>query len=520
MFVFYSIETAVGLLIACLPVFLSVYTFFVLKKHSLSLGILLIGAFMLRLFFISLDPYLNDWDEKFHALVAKNLMAFPLQPMLYSNAILPYDYTDWTNNYIWLHKQPLFLWQSAFSMKIFGVSAFAFRIPSAIMGTVCIWLTFDIAKMWLKDVNVAYIAALLLCTSYTYLEHISGRLVVDHNDIAFSFYGTIGIWAFVKYALINQNKLWAMLIGVFVGAAFLNKWLFAFIIYLLWLIWLLSKIKSDNRNILISHLMLSVLVAILIAMPWQLYCYFTFPKEFLWELDYNGKHFYSVVEGHKGSFLYHFFWSFYNYGVLLFPFSFYGGYCLFKQKQTDKIVSIALMALVLIVYLFFSLAQTKMPTYTWFINALVTIVIAVGIVNLFGFLKTIISLNKLRYLFLLLFTVFLIDGLKPTLVINKRSKSNDWRNEKIAELKQFKIIESNLKSNSIIFNCTNKYKNNIDAMFHTNAIAYRGVPDEKTIDSLQQKGYNITCLNFKEDNSLPNYVLKRKDIEIFTIKKE
>ncbi len=38
---------------------------------------------------------LHDWDERYHALVAKNMIEQPFKPMLYKNPVLPYDYKDW-----------------------------------------------------------------------------------------------------------------------------------------------------------------------------------------------------------------------------------------------------------------------------------------------------------------------------------------------------------------------------------------------------------------------------------------
>lgn len=72
----------------------------------LSVLLLIAGAFLLRIS-VSLDPFLHKWDERYHALVAKNLSGDLLTPKLYPEAPLAYDYKSWSDNYIWLHKQPL-----------------------------------------------------------------------------------------------------------------------------------------------------------------------------------------------------------------------------------------------------------------------------------------------------------------------------------------------------------------------------------------------------------------------------
>ena len=90
--IFYASQTYLGLLIAGLPAIGSLYTFFVLKKKKTALLLLIISAFLLRLLMVSLDPYLQDWDERFHALVAKNMMDYPFKPMLRVYPIMPCAY--------------------------------------------------------------------------------------------------------------------------------------------------------------------------------------------------------------------------------------------------------------------------------------------------------------------------------------------------------------------------------------------------------------------------------------------
>src|SRR6185312_9273700 len=139
-------------------------------------------------FVIYLDPFLHVWDEKFHALVARNMMGNPFKPMLVKNPLVPFDYRIWVYNHIWLHKQPLFLWQMALSMKLFGVSEFTLRYPSVLMGTLAVWLVYRICLLLTKDTKTAFTAALFTCFSCLLLEFTSGFQGMDANDIAFIFY--------------------------------------------------------------------------------------------------------------------------------------------------------------------------------------------------------------------------------------------------------------------------------------------------------------------------------------------
>jgi len=119
-------------------IFLSIVSvpFFEFRKHKTpALVLLVLGALFIRLFISFMDPFLHGWDEQFHALVAKNLMNDPFKPLLLKDPLLPYSYKNWTENHIWLHKQPLFLWQIALSFKLFGPTEFALRLPSILMST-------------------------------------------------------------------------------------------------------------------------------------------------------------------------------------------------------------------------------------------------------------------------------------------------------------------------------------------------------------------------------------------------
>ncbi len=90
------------------------------------------------------DGYLHVWDERYHALVAKNMMEHPFQPMLYNNPVLPYDFRAWCCNHIWLNKPPLPFWLMSGSMSLFGVNLFALRLPSFLLSILGIYLTYRI----------------------------------------------------------------------------------------------------------------------------------------------------------------------------------------------------------------------------------------------------------------------------------------------------------------------------------------------------------------------------------------
>ncbi|MCC6541762.1 MAG: hypothetical protein IT225_06045 [Flavobacteriales bacterium] len=76
-----------------------------------SIALLTTAALVLRVFSATLDPFLNQWDECFHALVAKRMVDDPFTPVLYVKGVLPTSSASWTQAHLWLHKPPFFLWQ-------------------------------------------------------------------------------------------------------------------------------------------------------------------------------------------------------------------------------------------------------------------------------------------------------------------------------------------------------------------------------------------------------------------------
>jgi 4-amino-4-deoxy-L-arabinose transferase-like glycosyltransferase len=254
----------------------SIY-FFSKNKTSAGLILLMAGAFLLRIFIYSADPFIYDWDERFHALVAKNMSSDPFKPVLQIDPVLPYDYKDWSNNYVWLHKQPLFLWLIAISIKIFGATEFALRLPSALMGSVLVFFTFRIARICFSDNRISVFAAFLVAFSYYQIELGGGRLPIDHNDVSFCFFITASVWALAEYHRNNSAK-WALWIGIFSGLAILCKWLTGGIVYAGWAIMLLSAQKRPTRE-QFKHFALAAIITLLVFLPWQIYIAIRFPVE-------------------------------------------------------------------------------------------------------------------------------------------------------------------------------------------------------------------------------------------------
>src|SRR5687767_15833441 len=97
-------------------------------------ALLLVALALLLRGYAAADPHLHEWDERYHAVVAKNLLRHPLRPTLYDDPVRPYDNRDWLASHLWLHKPPLALWTMAGSVGVFGANEAAVRLPSIVLG--------------------------------------------------------------------------------------------------------------------------------------------------------------------------------------------------------------------------------------------------------------------------------------------------------------------------------------------------------------------------------------------------
>lgn len=258
----------------CAAVLFILSVVFFQKRQYAGVVLLFFGALAMGCFIAHLDPFLALWDEQYHALVAKNLSNNFLKPTLYANPVLDYHYENWTRNHVWLHKQPLFLWQMALSIKIFGPTTFAVRLPSIIMHAFITVFIFLIGKL-VRNAETGFYGALIFAASFYPLQLIVGGHPSDHNDVAFLFYSTAAFWAWFEYQH-SKSKTMLVCIGIFSGCAVLVKWLMGLLVFIMWLV---TKTIDKPKEVLQVKTYLpfiySAIISVVIFLPWQI---FTFVK--------------------------------------------------------------------------------------------------------------------------------------------------------------------------------------------------------------------------------------------------
>jgi 4-amino-4-deoxy-L-arabinose transferase-like glycosyltransferase len=240
------------------------------------LVLILAGSFALKLHHLD-HAALKPLDEVFHAIVARNFLKHPLTPTLVDRPYLAYDSDDWLNNHIWLHKPPMAMWQIAVSFGLLGMNTLALRLPSAILSTFAVWLTYLIGVR-LLDRTAALIAAALQAFNPVILMLVQGYVFSDHVDISLLFWTELSIYFLVRCLAIDQKRRWLFPIfcGIAQGLAFLSKSFPALIVTGLALVaWYFYRPRFGARSFL------SVLVSTLATLlPWMLWTAIRFPHEF------------------------------------------------------------------------------------------------------------------------------------------------------------------------------------------------------------------------------------------------
>lgn len=362
-------------LIGLVFVFAGVYGSFRTQKKIIVYTCLFIGFMLIGSGFATIDPYLHEWDEQYHALVAKNLAHDPFNPTLIAHSPVPLDHKMWIYNEIWLHKQPLFLWQMAASIKIFGANLWAVRFPSILLHALTALMVYSFGKRFLNN-GLALLASVLFGCSGYYNDFTSGAIGMDHNDVAFVFYVTASFWAWFKYRDSENKNKWILLIGLFVGGAILCKWLVGLVVFSGWGMVIISENWKNGKNWF--DLVKSFGVALIVVLPWQFYCYVKYPVEYLYEMSFSSKHFVQVVERHSGDYL--FYWEVmkdsFGSGELI-RWILVLGFLLFAYKAIRERGNWLFAVVVFVVtYAFFTIAATKLTGY-------VSIVASFGFIFLF-----------------------------------------------------------------------------------------------------------------------------------------
>ncbi len=100
------------------------------------------------------------------------------------------DWLQFTDRgYTYLDKPPLLFWLSAISFKMFGVSNFAYKLPTMLSTIIGIWSTYKFSKLYYSE-NAAFLSAVILasCQAYFLFNNDVRTDALLTNSVIFSYY--------------------------------------------------------------------------------------------------------------------------------------------------------------------------------------------------------------------------------------------------------------------------------------------------------------------------------------------
>ncbi len=486
------------------------------SHHRLAIGLLTLAALLLRLFAATLDPFLNDWDEVYHAVVARNMVEHPLRPMLFKEAALPTT-TSWAEQHIWLHKPPFFLWQMALSINAIGEIPFAVRLPSVL------WTTLMVPAVWrmgamLRNERTGFVAASLVAFSFLLQELVAGSINTDHNDAVFIGLITCATWGWLEHER-RPSTLYAAAIGLLSACAVLTKW---YIGCLVFLPFGLSVLLDRCKLLSIRHLGVAMLIAIIPVGAWLWYITVSFPIEASYEAHENWLRWSTPLEGHRGG-------SFFHFEViadLIPPLTWWillPALVWFIWRVDTAAHRVLLISTVGAVHVFFLLAQTKMVCYTMVLLPLYCLALSNALVDI---CERIADQRAVRYLLAASTLVLCFCTLDLPRILSRHSlQSTDqvdprWRKQNLAVMDQLPKLARHIRQfpKPILFNVPRNH--NTRTMFAIGIDTWPKPAMPEDVERLTRLGYTVLVLqDGAPPETFPPGTLVVPD-SIFSISKE
>lgn len=182
-----------------------------MKNKLLLIGIVFI-AFLLRFYQLGHNPPSLTWDE---VAFGYNAYAIGIDGKDEFGKFLPLDYLESFGDF----KPPMYAYLDILPIKLFGLTAFAVRFPSALLGVLTVLLTYFLVKRIFYSSShkqlYALVSSLILALSPWHIMLSRGAF---EANVA-TFFLVTGVWAFLASV---QEKKWYIVISAiaFVAAMY------------------------------------------------------------------------------------------------------------------------------------------------------------------------------------------------------------------------------------------------------------------------------------------------------------
>ncbi|MEK7233518.1 MAG: glycosyltransferase family 39 protein [Elusimicrobiota bacterium] len=464
-----------------------------ISKRTISSALLLIISvgFFLRLRAAN-HPYISQWDEAYHALVAKNLTAHPLEPTLYEETVLPADDREWTKARVWLHKPTLPLWLMSAGIAVFGENELSFRLPAVVFDTLVILLIFLLGDELFDAARhrAGLFAAAFYAINPLMIRLVSGRIPNDTTNAVTVFFVALTVFLFVVSARRN-SRLAAAAAGLALGLGTLCMSAVAMLGLAASLPFLLSVRGARGGARLLAVAFVAFAAA---ALPWPLYCWNHWPE--LWRQEsaiHAVRHLRFAIDGHAHP------WWWY---IKILPVQ-YGGSAVFvwasvfaasayAVREALRIKSpglVTVLCWMLLPYLFFSAITTKIYAY---------VCVAVpAVCLLWGFCAASLWAARDGRCRATVLGVLLAVGAQTSLVAGERIRADygtcPWNNlYDYPAFRRAMLALRRVPGRKVILNVGDS--KSPQAMYYSGTSAYPDAPSAAIVRGLLDRGYRVFVL--------------------------
>jgi len=232
-----------------------IVAFFTRSRNLLLVVLILISSVLI--FWNLGKNHLIPWDEAIYAKVAKNMAKSG-----------EYIVQRWDPKKVWYEKPPLYMWSAAVFMNLIGVSEWAVRLPSAILGLLTVLLVYKFGKEMFGKV-VGFISAFTLLTTFHFLYYTRASML----DVALTFFITLSLYFYWRTFLDRGNVRFWVLAGLSMGAAVMVKNVVGLlplaVVSVNEYAYIFSKEKTISKS-LVKNVCLMLLGSAVIVFPWHL----------------------------------------------------------------------------------------------------------------------------------------------------------------------------------------------------------------------------------------------------------
>lgn len=311
---------------------------------------------------------LAAWDEAIYAQVSKEILSD----------------RDWLTLHWayqpWFEKPPLFMWITAIFYRLFGVSEFWARVPSALSGITLVVLTYSIGKLAYSK-RVGILAGVILLTCYQFISFARFGTM----EVMLALFVYLAIYGYLR--LKDGKQEWWYLVWCSCAVALMVKGAGGIVAPGAIVLALVFD-RRFKAAIQSKHFWLGLLTALLIVAPWHILMYVRYGHAFIDE--YLGYHVIArstrTLEGHASSYFYfvgRLLDGFFPW-VLLTPFAVVA---FVREKVRGRSQSWILPLLTLLVFGVYTLISTRRPWYIVPIYPALSIIIAAFLVRLYETLQ-------------------------------------------------------------------------------------------------------------------------------------